>query len=88
MNIQIPKEEDVPILTEQDVFRPGENVFIQTSGKQHPELLGVFHKHTFLELVYVISGSATQAGATLWEIPPAPRIPIFIENQPFFFLLL
>ena len=77
MNIQIPKEEDVPVLTEQDVFRPGENVFIQTSGK-HREFLGVFHKHTFIELVYVISGSATHVVGD--RIFPATKGDLFIIN--------
>ena len=58
MLFEIPNEEEVPVIKEQDVFRPGENVFIQTSGKQR-EFLGVVHKHTFIELVYVISGNAT-----------------------------
>ena len=77
MNIQIPREEDVPVITEQDIFRPGENVFIQTSGKQR-EFLGVVHKHTFIELVYVISGKATHlVGERTF---PATKGDLFIIN--------
>lgn len=77
MKIHIPKEEDVPVITEQDMFRPGENVFIQTSGK-HKEFLGVVHKHTFIELVYVISGTATHlVGERTF---PATKGDLFIIN--------
>lgn len=77
LNIQIPREEDVPVITEQDIFRPGENVFIQTSGKQR-EFLGVVHKHTFIELVYVISGKATHLVGD--RTFPATKGDLFIIN--------
>ena len=77
MKIHIPREEDVPVITEQDIFRPGENVFIQTSGKNR-EFLGVVHKHTFIELVYVISGHATHLVGD--RTYPATKGDLFIIN--------
>ena len=50
--------DNVPVITEQDIFRPGENVYIQLST-QLPDFVGVIHKHTFIEIVYILSGSAT-----------------------------
>ena len=77
MPIELPKDDEVPVIREQDVFRPGENVFIQTSGK-HREFLGVVHKHTFIELVYVISGNATHlVGERTF---PATKGDLFIIN--------
>ena len=49
---------EVPVITEQDIFRPGENVYIQLST-QYPDFIGVIHKHTFIEIVYILSGSGT-----------------------------
>ena len=77
MKIAIPDDKDVPVIREQDVFRPGENVFIQTSGK-HKEFLGVIHKHTFIELVYVISGNATHLVGD--RTFPATKGDLFIIN--------
>lgn len=53
--IQLSK---VPIITQEDIFRPGEDVYIQIST-QFPNFIGMIHKHTFIELTYVISGSGT-----------------------------
>lgn len=82
MEIRIPREEDVPVITEQDVFRPGENVFIQASGRENPgkckEFLGVVHKHTFIELVYVVSGHATHLVGD--RTFPATKGDLFIIN--------
>jgi len=47
----------VPVFTAESMFRPGENVYIHMSADL-PEFVGIPHKHTFLEIVYVISGSA------------------------------
>ncbi len=77
MKIQIPNDEDIPVIKEEDMFRPGENVFIQTSGK-YREFLGVIHKHTFIELVYVISGSATHLVGD--RTFPATKGDLFIIN--------
>lgn len=77
MKIAISDDKDVPVIREQDVFRPGENVFIQASGK-HKEFLGVIHKHTFIELVYVISGNATHLVGD--RTFPATKGDLFIIN--------
>ena len=77
MPFELPKDDEVPVIREQDVFRPGENVFIQTSGK-HREFLGVVHKHTFIEIVYVISGSATHIVGN--RSVPATKGDLFIIN--------
>jgi len=50
--------EEVPVLTSENFFRPGESVFIHISD-DYPDFVGVLHKHTFIEIVYVISGQAT-----------------------------
>ena len=49
--------DDVPVLTSESFFRPGENVFIHKSN-DYPDFVGVLHKHQFIEIVYVISGQA------------------------------
>lgn len=48
----------IPVFIGEDYFLPGENVFIQMSN-ENKDFIGVPHKHTFIEIVYVISGSAT-----------------------------
>ena len=53
----MPYPSDVPVVRKEDLFRPGDDVYIQFST-QYPDFVGVIHKHTFIELVYVISGSA------------------------------
>lgn len=68
---------DYPTITREDCFRPGEDVYIQLSD-QFPEYLGVMHKHTFIELVYVISGSATHMVADRKSI--ATKGDVFIIN--------
>jgi len=67
----------VPVITERDLFRPGEKVYIQMST-QDADFMGVIHKHTFIELVYVVSGSA-------WHVvdnrrSPASKGDLFIIN--------
>lgn len=47
----------VPVFIGESYFAPGENVFIQMSS-ENLEYVGVPHKHTFIEIVYVVSGSA------------------------------
>ena len=47
----------IPVFTADSMFRPGENMYIHMSA-QLSEYVGVPHKHAFLEIVYVISGSA------------------------------
>ena len=58
-------ENGVPVFTAESMFRPGENVYIHMSGDLQT-FVGILHKHTFLEIVYVISGEAiheTAAGS-------------------------
>ena len=58
-------ENGVPIFTAENTFRPGESVYIHLST-DFPEFVGILHKHEFIEIVYVISGSAvheTEAGS-------------------------
>ena len=50
-------EKGIPVFTADSMFRPGENMYIHMSA-QLSEYVGVPHKHAFLEIVYVISGSA------------------------------
>lgn len=69
---------NVPVITEKDIFRPGEKVFIHMSS-QHPEFIGVIHKHTFIEIVYVISGSATHIVGN--RSVPATKGDLFIINH-------
>ncbi len=45
------------VLTKEDFFRSGENFHIQMSN-EFPDYIGVEHAHKYIEMVYVISGSA------------------------------
>ena len=49
---------NVPVVRQEDIFRPGEDVYIQIST-QFPDFIGTIHKHAFIELAYVVSGSGT-----------------------------
>ena len=55
-------ENGVPIFTAEDTFRKGESVYIHLST-DFPEFVGILHKHEFIEIVYVISGSAVHETA-------------------------
>lgn len=68
---------NVPVITEQDIFRPGEDVYIQLST-QYPDFIGVIHKHTFIEIVYILSGSATHIIGD--RSVPATKGDLFIIN--------
>lgn len=48
---------NIPVLNEDYFFRPGCGVHIQRSS-ECMEYVGVLHKHTFVEIVYIISGRA------------------------------
>lgn len=74
-NIQIPGE--VPWLTEEDIFRPGEHIHVSISN-QYPDFIGVIHKHTFIELVYILSGSAMHVVGD--RQVPAEKGDLFIIN--------
>lgn len=69
--------DNVPVITEQDIFRPGEDVYIQLST-QYPDFIGVIHKHTFIEIVYILSGSATHIIGD--RSVPATKGDLFIVN--------
>lgn len=45
------------VLTKEDFFRPNENVHIQLSD-EYPNYIGIRHTHNYIEVVYIISGSA------------------------------
>lgn len=49
--------EEVKQLHSRDYFRDGEQVYIHTENASG-ENIGVMHRHNFIEIVYVISGSA------------------------------
>ena len=73
--MDLPKE--VPVITQSDVFRPGENVYVQMST-ENSDFCGVIHKHTFIELVYIVSGSAIHVVGD--RCVPASRGDLFIIN--------
>lgn len=47
----------IPVFTEQNFQRPEDKVYIHLSS-EYPDFVGVPHSHKFIELVYIISGSA------------------------------
>ena len=47
----------VCILTREDFFRPNENIYIHMSS-ECPDYIGIPHKHEFIEMVYILSGTA------------------------------
>ena len=51
-------EQNIPVFTGESFFRSDEAVYIQLST-DCPEFVGAYHKHEFIELVYVLSGKAT-----------------------------
>ena len=53
----IIKTGEIPLFTTEDFFKDDENVYIQIST-EYPDFVGVTHKHTFIEIVYILSGSA------------------------------
>lgn len=73
--IYIPDE--IPVITESDIFRPGENIYVQFPA-QYSEFVGVIHKHTFIEIVYILSGSATHLVGD--RQVPASKGDLFIIN--------
>lgn len=72
-----PDYGEVPIIRAEDIFRPGENVHVQLST-QYPDFIGVVHKHTFIEIVYILSGSATHIVGD--RAVPASKGDLFIIN--------
>ena len=49
--------QSIPVLTKELYFRPGENVHIQLSS-EFPDYIGTLHTHKYIEVAYVMSGSA------------------------------
>lgn len=49
---------NITVLKKEDFFREGENMHIQLS-KNHPDYIGILHSHEYIEVMYIISGSAT-----------------------------
>lgn len=49
---------DVPVMTTQQFFKPGEHFHMQVST-DFPDFVGVAHRHEYIEVVYVLSGAAT-----------------------------
>ncbi len=54
----VDKSDNVPTIRQEDIFRAGEDVFIQLSPHT-TDFDGMMHKHTFIELAYIVSGSGT-----------------------------
>ena len=75
MNLQ---DNTIHVLKREDFFYPGEQVQIQLSN-EHPDYVGVVHRHKFIEMVYIISGTATHyiEGKT----SPVKRGDLFIINM-------
>ena len=74
---KMPQQKEVPVITEQNIFRPGENVHIQLSTP-YPDFIGVIHKHTFIEIVYILSGSGTHVVGD--RTVPVSKGDLFIIN--------
>lgn len=70
--------ESIPVLTKELYFRPGENVHIQLSS-EFPDYIGTLHTHKYIEVSYILSGSAIHeiAGKTYH----AKRGDLFIINM-------
>ena len=50
-------EKDILVLRQKDLFREGEPIRIQMSS-EFPDYIGRLHKHKFIEVVYILSGTA------------------------------
>lgn len=55
--LNVYKENDVAVIPKDSFFRPDENVFIHISS-DCSEYVGVPHKHKYIEIAYVFSGTA------------------------------
>lgn len=51
-------EKTIPVISKEQLFKQNSNVHIHLSTELE-EFVGVLHKHKFIEIVYVVSGSAT-----------------------------
>ena len=50
-------QKSILVLEQKDLFRDGEQIRIQMSN-EFPDYIGVLHRHKFIEVVYILSGSA------------------------------
>jgi len=73
-----PTSAPVCILTREDYFRPGEHVHIQLST-EYPDYIGTLHQHEFIEMVYIVSGTANHRIGD--EVYPVKRGDLFIINM-------
>ena len=70
----------VPVFIGESYFAPGENVFIQMST-ENIAYVGVPHKHTFIEIVYVVSGSAThEANGKCYQVKKGDLVIVNYET--------
>ena len=51
------QNENIPVMTVERFFRPGEYFHMQIST-DFPDYMGISHRHEYIEVVYVLSGSA------------------------------
>ncbi len=65
---QINCNDSVPTFRKNDFFRTNESVYVHVST-EYPDFVGVLHKHEFIEVVYVLSGTATHfVGAKSYDV--------------------
>ncbi len=68
----------IDILKKEDFFRANENVHIQLSD-EYPDYIGIWHTHDYIEVVYIVSGSAFhEIGGKRYR---AKRGDLFIVNM-------
>ena len=68
---------DVPVMTTQQFFKPGEHFHMQVST-DFPDFVGVAHRHEYIEVVYVLSGAATHVVED--KSSPARQGDLFLIN--------
>lgn len=71
-------QQQICVLPRDKYFRPNEHIQIQFSD-EYPDYIGILHQHKFIEIVYILSGTAmhTIAGKTM----PVKRGDLFIVNM-------
>lgn len=70
-------ETPVQVVAKEKFFRSNENVHIQLS-QEFPDYIGIVHKHEFIEMVYILSGTAKHC--VDGEYLPVKRGDLFIIN--------
>lgn len=76
-NYQNKINDNIPVFTNKDFFREGENVYIHMST-EFPDFVGVLHKHKFIEIVYVISGHGTHVAGD--KVSSVSKGDLFVIN--------